>query len=107
MTEIKFEKALEKLEEIVIALERGDLSLETSMAKYEEGINLARICQTRLESAQKKVEILIKSKDGSIKREAFDDEEPGAKNSQRAENYYSDDTGTKKGKKKQHKEDLF
>lgn len=74
MSEIKFEDALKKLEDIVKALEDGDLPLEESLAKYEEGIRLSRICQKKLEAARKRVEILIKSKDGKVKLEPFDEE---------------------------------
>lgn len=75
MAEIKFEEALKKLEKIVEALENGDLPLEDSLAKYEEGIGLSRICQKKLEVARKKVEILLKSKDGEIKLEPFEEKE--------------------------------
>ena len=74
MAEMKFEEALKKLEGIVDALEGGDLALEDSLAKYEEGIRLSRICQKKLETARKRIEILVKSKDGKVKLEAFDDE---------------------------------
>ena len=74
MPEIKFEEALKKLEKIVNDLEGGDLSLEDSLARYEEGIRLSRVCQKKLETAKKKVEMLVKSKDGKIKLEPFEDE---------------------------------
>jgi len=78
MAEVKFEDALKKLEKIVADLESGDVSLDESLAKYESGVKLVRICQKKLEEAKKKVEILIKTKDGKIKKEDFktsDDEE--------------------------------
>ena len=71
MAEIKFENALKKLEGIVEELEKGDLPLEDSLARYEEGIKLSRICQKKLETAKKKVELLVKSKEGKFKLEAF------------------------------------
>lgn len=74
---VKFEEALEKLENIVTALEAGDLPLEESLAKYEDGIKLVRLCQKKLNEARKKIEILVKTKDGKIKVEPF--EEEGAK----------------------------
>lgn len=74
MAEIKFENALKKLEKIVEELEKGDLPLEDSLAKYEEGIKLSRICQKKLETAKKKVELLVKSKEGKFKLEAFGEE---------------------------------
>jgi len=73
MAEIKFEEALKKLENIVEQLEGGDLSLEESLAKYGEGIKHIRLCQKKLEAAKKKIEILVKTKDGKIKLEPFED----------------------------------
>ena len=61
MTEMKFEEALKKLETIVGKLEAGDMSLEDSLSKYEEGIKLSRICSRQLEAAKSKVELLMKS----------------------------------------------
>ena len=60
MQEIKFEEALKKLENIVEELEGGDLSLDSSLSKYEEGVKLSVICTKRLEAAKKKVETLVK-----------------------------------------------
>ncbi len=74
MAEIKFEDALKKLEKIVEELEKGDLPLEDSLARYEEGIKLSRICQKKLETAKKKVELLVKSKEGKFKLEPFTEE---------------------------------
>ncbi len=73
--EIKFEKALERLEKIVEELEDGNVSLEDSLKKYEEGVKLSAVCQQRLAQAEKKIEILTRSLDGTLKREAFDPEE--------------------------------
>lgn len=74
MAEVKFEAALEKLEDIVGALESGDLPLEESLAKYEEGVRLVRVCQKKLAEARKKIEILVKTKDGKIKVEPFEED---------------------------------
>ena len=75
MAEVKFEEALEKLETIVSNLESGDLPLEESLAKYEEGVRLVRLCQKKLGEAKKKIEILIKTKDGKVKLEPFEESE--------------------------------
>ena len=48
MAEVKFEEALKKLEKIVEDLERGDLSLDEALKKYQEGIELSRLCSQRL-----------------------------------------------------------
>ncbi len=70
--EIKFEKAMERLEKIVEDLEAGNLSLDEALKRYEEGIRLSRTCQKKLGEAEKKIEILTRSLDGSLKREPFD-----------------------------------
>ncbi len=61
MAEIKFEEALKKLEKIVTDLEAGEMSLEDSLSKYEEGIKLSKICSRQLEAAKSKVELLMKT----------------------------------------------
>lgn len=69
--EIKFEEALKQLEEIVQKLESEELSLEDSLKKFEEGIKLSRICRKKLEEIEKKVQVLIKTKEGELKAEPF------------------------------------
>ena len=69
--DIKFEDALSKLEGIVEELERGELSLEESLAAFEEGIRLSRICSKQLDEAERKIEILIKGEDGQLRIEDF------------------------------------
>lgn len=59
---IKFEKAMERLEEIVHALEEGNLSLEDSLRYFEEGIKLSQVCVGKLDEAEKRVDILMKDK---------------------------------------------
>ena len=73
--EIKFEKALERLEKIVEDLEAGNIPLEDALKKYEEGVKLSGLCQKRLSQAEKKIEILTRSLDGSLKKELFEPEE--------------------------------
>lgn len=55
-----FEEALETLEELVTAMEEGELSLEESLKAFEQGIRLTRECQSALEKAEQKVQLLIK-----------------------------------------------
>lgn len=69
--DIKFEDALLRLESIVEELERGELSLEESLAAFEEGIRLSRICSKQLDEAERKIEILIKGEDGELRVEGF------------------------------------
>jgi exodeoxyribonuclease VII small subunit len=75
-----FEEAVKRLGEIVASLERGDLSLEDSLRLFEEGVQLARVSQEKLDVAQKKVEQLLGVDDqGRAKTQPFevtvDDEE--------------------------------
>lgn len=72
MTELTFEKALNKLEQIVQDLEKGELPLEKSLAKFEEGVNLSRFCSTKLDETEKKVTLLMESGDGFIAEQPFD-----------------------------------
>ncbi len=72
MAEVKFEEALKKLEKIVSDLEAGDLSLDESLSKYEEGVKLSKICGRKLEEAKSKVELLMKS-GNHFSLESFDD----------------------------------
>lgn len=53
-----FEAALNELEGIVKKLEEGDLTLESSLALYERGVELSRFCHARLSDAEKRIEIL-------------------------------------------------
>ncbi|MCX5697956.1 MAG: exodeoxyribonuclease VII small subunit [Candidatus Omnitrophica bacterium] len=72
MAEIKYEDALKKLEKIVDDLEKGDLSLDDALKKYQEGIELSRICNQRLESAKKKIDLLAKNKKGEFELKPLD-----------------------------------
>ncbi len=65
MKEIRFEEAIKRLEEIVNRLETGDIPLDDSIKLFEEGVKLYQICLKRLDEAEKKVEILLKDKNGS------------------------------------------
>lgn len=66
MVEIKFEDALKRLEKIVSDLEKGDLSLDEALKKYQEGIELSRICTQRLDNAKKKIDVLTKTRKGEF-----------------------------------------
>ena len=56
--ELTFEAAVARLEEIVRALENGQTPLENSLALYEEGIHLVRLCNERLDGAEQKIKLL-------------------------------------------------
>lgn len=66
-----FEQSLKQLETIVAQMERGDISLEESIKLFEEGTKLAEQCKQQLAEAEGKVEILIKQRNGTMKREPF------------------------------------
>jgi len=72
MTDIKFEDALQRLEQIVDQLEGGDLPLEESLKVFEEGVALARRCGKYLEEAEKRIEVLTKDESGLLKAEPFE-----------------------------------
>jgi exodeoxyribonuclease VII small subunit len=59
-----FEQALQRLEQIVQKLEKGDLPLEESLRHYEDGIRLSRLCHGKLEEAEGKIEMLMKDARG-------------------------------------------
>lgn len=73
MAEIKFEDALKKLEKIVEDLEKGELSLDEALKKYQEGIELSRACTQRLDSAKKKIDLLSKNKKGEFELKPLED----------------------------------
>ncbi len=72
MAKEKFEEALNKLEKVVSRLEKGDIPLEESLKLFEEGVRLSRFCSQRLDEAERRVEILLKDKEGIIKPQPFD-----------------------------------
>ncbi len=74
MKEVKFEEAMKQLETIAMELEKGDLSLEGAVAKFEEGMELSKQCSEIIEKAEKKITILLQ-KEGKIEEENFVAEE--------------------------------
>ena len=72
---VKFEEGLTRLETIVEELEAGDLTLDESLAKYEEGVKAFKQCHEILRDAEKRVETLLKSADGSENVVPFEPEE--------------------------------
>jgi exodeoxyribonuclease VII small subunit len=63
------------LERIVEQLEAGDIPLERSLELFEQGVRISRECQQRLDEAERKVEILLKTGDGSTTRDKFEEPE--------------------------------
>ncbi|PIQ88969.1 MAG: exodeoxyribonuclease VII small subunit [Candidatus Omnitrophica bacterium CG11_big_fil_rev_8_21_14_0_20_42_13] len=72
--QLGFEEALARIEKIVAELEGGKLTIEDAVKKYEEGIRLAGICSKTLDSAKRKVEVLMK-KEGASLDKRFETEE--------------------------------
>lgn len=72
--ELGFDQILARLREVVTKLESGELSLEQSLAIYEEGVQLARKGQQLLATAEKRVEILVSASSG-VETQPFDDKE--------------------------------
>lgn len=71
---VDFEQQLASLEALVESLEGGELSLEESLKAFEQGIKVARECQTALKDAEQKVEVLTKQGDQLISQ-PFDSEQ--------------------------------
>lgn len=69
-----FEGAMKKLEEIVHDLETGDLPLEESLKKFEEGVRLSQACFRKLDEAEKKIELLVKGEGGKLVARPFEPE---------------------------------
>ena len=69
-----FETALKKLEKIVEELETGDLPLEKSLKKFEEGIELSRFCSKKLEETEAKVTQLVKDANGNTTEMPLDED---------------------------------
>jgi exodeoxyribonuclease VII small subunit len=67
----KFEECLQRLEEVVNQLERGDVPLEQALKLFEEGVQLSNSCRKELEEAEGKVEILLKQ-NGKLQAEPFE-----------------------------------
>lgn len=74
MAKKTFEAALSRLEQITEELENGDLSLDASLKKFDEGIKLADYCNSRLAEARTKVDILLE-KNGQLEAEPFGDQD--------------------------------
>mgnify|MGYP001125928208 FL=1 len=69
--ELNFEETMQELEKIVQELEKGDMNLDDSINKFEEGMKLSKSASDYLEKAEKKITVLINAKDEEIKEEEF------------------------------------
>lgn len=73
MTEQTFEKAIEELEKIVKKLETGSATLDETLDLFERGMELGKFCSEKLDSIEKKIEILVKGPDG-VRKEPFEED---------------------------------
>jgi exodeoxyribonuclease VII small subunit len=71
-TELNFETAMDRLEAIVEQMESGKLPLEDLIVRYEEGMNLVKVCQERLASAEQKIEIIARNSAGKTVLKNFE-----------------------------------
>src|SRR5213593_2192275 len=90
--ELNFEGAMDRLEKIVEQMESGKLPLEDLIVRYEEGMNLVKICQERLANAEQKIEIISRNSAGkSIVREFEPTQEQAITDKTAAESESTDD----------------
>ena len=69
--ELSFEEALARLEEIVALLDSGNAPLDKSLALFEEGAGLVKLCSAKLDNVEQRVKILVADKDGEINENDF------------------------------------
>ena len=74
MMEINFEEALKKLEGEVKKLEGGNMTLDESISAFEEAVKLVKICNEKLENAERRVRLLTEKADGTVTDIPFDTE---------------------------------
>ena len=74
-----FEKAMGMLEQIVQELEAGELPLEESLKKFEEGVKLSKLCASRLDETEKKVSLLLRDRQGNLSEKPFENAEETAR----------------------------
>jgi exodeoxyribonuclease VII small subunit len=74
-TDLSFEDALKRLEEVLDSLEHGNLNLEESVKAFEEGVGLVRFCHGRLDEVERRVELLLKDEAGRFFTKPFPEEE--------------------------------
>ena len=78
MVELSFERALVRLEEIVRQMEAGEVTLEASLALFEEGTALSRHCAGKLDAAEERIRVLTDEGDGGIAEQDLDGSDDGA-----------------------------
>jgi len=76
-TEPTFETAMDRLEAIVEQMESGKLPLEELIVRYEEGMNMVKVCQERLTAAEQKIEIIARDSVGQAVVKPFEPDSAG------------------------------
>jgi exodeoxyribonuclease VII small subunit len=90
--ELNFEAAMDRLEKIVEQMESGKLPLEDLIVRYEEGMNLVKICQERLAKAEQKIEIIARNSVGKpVVKEFEPAQEPATSEKAAPESESTDD----------------
>lgn len=89
--QMNFERAMERLEAIVDEMESGKMMLEELIVRYEEGMKLVGICQERLASAEKRIEIITRNHAGKAVVKAF---EPAVEGTARGAKSEENENGT-------------
>lgn len=85
--ELTFEKAMERLEEIVADMENGSASLDQATAYFEEGNRMVQFCSQKLNEVERKIETLVKKGD-KVTTEPFDEESIEEKDSEKQDNLF-------------------
>jgi exodeoxyribonuclease VII small subunit len=70
-TSKNFESSLEDLEQVVEQLESGELSLDDSLTAFEKGVGLVKFCNQKLNEVERKIDLLVKDKEGKLQLKAF------------------------------------
>ena len=69
-----FELAMNRLEEIITMMESGDPPMSVLLEMYEEGVELQKFCHTKLDEAERKIELLVKKSDDHLEKKPFPEE---------------------------------
>lgn len=69
-----FEEQITELEKIINELENGNLNLDDSVVKFEQGMKISKECNKMLENAEKKITILLNNENGEVNEEDFNAE---------------------------------
>ena len=71
------EGAMQRITEVVAEMEEGNLPLETLITRYEEGVGLVKMCQEKLEAAEKRIQIITRNARGTTELKNFDPDDEG------------------------------